>query len=46
MHGQEALARQAEEADAAMTERFAEDLKLRLKELRESREQKRQALQI
>ena len=46
VHGQEALARQAEEADAAMTERLAEDLKKRLKVLRESRELRRQALQI
>ena len=46
VHGQEALARQAEEADAAMTERLAEDFKARLIKLRESREQRRQALRI
>ena len=43
---QEALARQEQEAKAAEAENLAQDLTERLRELRESRERRRQTLQV
>ena len=43
---QEALARQEQDAEVAEAERLAQDLTERLRELRESRERRRQTLQV
>ncbi len=43
---QEALARQEQDAEVAEAETLAQDLTERLRELRESRERRRQTLQV